>query len=604
MGGWQWARAIFAVDLALGQPRRKRRQDEHAYRPRLATVTADTPPGVRSAATPEAGVEVAAPAHTTAVGWLDRPVSGRWLALGLGVIAAAVCSWGIATPWPWNDEGATYLALQRDWAGLAVLWRGPDAPMVPYYYLAKTWTTLWSFWPGLTTLVAVRLLSAAAATATVVVLYALVARNAGRFAGVLAGLVLLSLAGFDRSAQEARGYALLALAATVSWLMSDRRLRPGRVALGFGSLAPPQGGRGSKRHDGFGPAAPHLVSLATTGTIHTFGVFQWPAHLIAWLATPGAPRIRWQRTVSIGIALGIATLVAGPQLAMVMRHGTGPQGQGAQQRVTVASVADELLRGIGATPSPSVSVLVLVLALVGLFSRPGGRRELPVGLLIWLAVPLAVEIAVGVVRTNLFRQRYWIAFLPPLAALAALGMVAIAGIVIRSLRRGQSPDPAFRSLGARVVAAATTLVLLAVQVALVLPAQSHIRTPRGHGQNLAGVFAAISDARAEYSGVRVVMSNGSANGMIGSVDPALMAANPLSRIDSSARTVYSRWPSPSSVREALAGQRYLLWIYKGRVTVQDIAQRMPAPLAELDPVVLRATPAGSGWTAVLVELPG
>ena len=570
-------------------------------------MTAATPPGAASAASPKTAAAVSAPAasaETTAVGWLDRPRTGRWLALGLGVIAAVGYSWGIATPWPWNDEGATYLALQRDWAGLAVLWRGPDAPMVPYYYLAKTWTTLCSFWPGLSTLVAVRLLSASAATATVVLLYALVARNAGRFAGVLAGLMLLSLTGFDRAAQEARGYALLALAATVSWLVSDRRLRPGRLALGFRSLAPVEGDVGSRRHDGIGPAAGHALSLAAVGTIHTFGVFQWPAHLIAWLVAPGAPRIRWRRTVSIGLTLGAAGLVAGVQLAMAVRHGTGPQGQGAHQSVTIAGVADQLLRGIAATPSPLASVLVLVLALVGMVSRPGGSREFPVGMLIWLTVPLAIELAVGVVRTNLFRQRYWVAFLPPLAALAALGVVAIAALVVRSLRRTHSPDPGSWSPSSRIVAAVTAAVLFAGQAAMALPAQSRIRMPRGHGQNLAGVFAAIADARAEHPGVRVVISNGSANGMIGSVDPAIMATNPLSRIDPSTRRVYSTWPSPSFVREALAGDRYLLWIYKGRVTSDDAARHVPAPLAELHPTILRVAPAGSGWTVVLMELSG
>lgn len=70
-----------------------------------------------------------------------------------------------------------------------MLYRGPDAPMVPYYFIAKAWTaTLQALLPTVSVLVAVRLLPAAAATLTVLALYALVARNSGHLAGVLAGL--------------------------------------------------------------------------------------------------------------------------------------------------------------------------------------------------------------------------------------------------------------------------------------------------------------------------------------------------------------------------------------------------------------------------------
>jgi hypothetical protein len=149
------------------------------------------------------------------------------MVLGLTVLAAAVFTAGIQTPWPWSDEGATYLALLRDWGQLPALYGGPDAPMVPYYFVVKAWATaLQAVWPAMSTLVATRLLSAAAATAAVGVLYALVARNAGRLAGALAGIALVSLAGFNRYAQEARPYAMLALAATTSWLLWDRWLRP------------------------------------------------------------------------------------------------------------------------------------------------------------------------------------------------------------------------------------------------------------------------------------------------------------------------------------------------------------------------------------------
>ncbi|MFT4227174.1 hypothetical protein [Micropruina sp.] len=548
------------------------------------------------AARPAASVRTASRASAST--WLDRSAAGRWIALGLGAVAAVVTTWGIATPWPWSDEGATYLALQRGWTDLAVLWQGPDAPMVPYYYLAKAWAVvLGSFWPTLSTVVAVRLLSAAAGVATVVVLYALVARNTGRFAGVLAGLVLLSLPGSVRYAQEARPYALLALAATVSWLASDLRLRPGRVALGFRSLVPASGSTGG------GAATGHALSLVAVGAIHTFGVFQWPAQLLAWLVAPGELRLRLRRTVSIVLTLVAATVLAGAQLAMSVTHGTGSPGLGAHRLVTPVTIAEQLLRAISMTYALPVSTVVVILALVGLCSRPGGRRELPVSLAIWLVVPLALALAVGAVRTNLFRLRYWVAFLPPLAALAALGIVAVAGLVVRLVWRARAADAASWSGGARVTVGVAALVLLAVQVATVLPAQRFVRSASGHSENLSGVFTAIADARAEHPGVRVVITKGNANGMIGAADPAVMANNPLSRIDPSAHIVYSTVPSAQAVRASLAGDRYLLWIRRGDVSAAGAARQVPAALADLHPTILHATSAGKGWTAVLMELP-
>ena len=564
-------------------------------------MTLDPSSDAPTSEAPTGGPTVAPSARTAsrtpAVPWLDRPGTGRWVAVGLGVVAAIACSWGIATPWPWTDEGATYLALQRDWAGLTPLWQGPQAPLMPYYYLAKAWAELWSFWP---TLVALRMLSAAAGVATVVVLYALVARNAGRFAGVLAGLVLLSLPGFVRFAQEARPYALLALLATVSWLASDRRLRPGRVALGFRSVVPAPG---SAIGGGFGAVAGHLLSLAAVGAIHTFGVFQWPAQVLAWLVAPGELRLRLRRTASILLTVGAAAVLAGAQLAVSAAHGTGPPKLGGSHwLVTPKTIAEKLLSAISMNDALPVSAIILILALAGLFSRPGGRRELPVSLLIWLVVPLAIALAVSVVRTNLFQPRYWLAFLPPLAALAALGLVALASLLVRLVWRVPAADAASWSPAARVGAGVTALLVLAVQVAAVLPEQNYIRSARGHRQDLSGVFAAIAQARAEHPEVRVVISQGNANGMIGAADPAIMANNPLSRIDPSTPMVYSTLPTPQAVRASLAGEGYLLWIYKGEVTADKVARKVPAPLADLQPTILQVSPAGTGWTAVLMDL--
>ena len=300
------------------------------------------------------------------VPWQDRPSAGAWWAVILGLVAGVVCVTGIQTPWPWSDEGATYLALQRDWGQLLVLWRSPDAPMVPYYLAAKGWVTaLQSAFPHVSVLVALRLFSAAAATATVLVLYALVARNAGRIAGLVAGLVLISLPGFDRYAQEARSYALLALLATTSWLAYDRWTDPGRKPTLTGSYRCPDGARRRERHSTWLAAAWYAISLAAVAAVHTFGLFQWPAHALAAMLTPGTARQRWRRTGALMMILLTAAGLAAVQLVPSVSFGTGPRGLRAARIVTPTYLILQFARAISSAANSLAWVSVIALALTG-----------------------------------------------------------------------------------------------------------------------------------------------------------------------------------------------------------------------------------------------
>lgn len=535
--------------------------------------------------------------HATPVAtmsWRDRPRTGILVVTALVMAAAVVTSIGIQTPWPWSDEGATYLAVQRSWTELAVLWQSRDAPLVPYYYLAKAWATIWAHLaPAVPTLVVVRLLSAAAATATVPVLYALVARNAGRLAGTIAAVLLLSFPGFIRYAQEARPYALMVLAATVAWLVSDRHLRP--AASGF-RVRP-------------GAAGAHAAGLAAVGAIHTFGLCQWPAHLLAAALAPGDRRDRFRRTASVVVVLLVAGALVGAQVIASLGHGTGPIGADSERAVTWFTVPGEVLRGISLTPLILASVVVVGLALVGALSRPGGRRDFPLSLVIWQVVPLALAIGVGAVRTNLFRIRYWVAFLPPLAALAALGVVAIAAVVVRlatALASGPGSSGAAGpgSLALRAAFIMPICALLVLQVTIALPAQVRVRVSVGHGENLAGVRTALADARVRHPGVRAAISAASVSGTLAAVEPGLLGENPLRRLDPAARSVYTTANSPATVRQRLAGATHLLWIHDGPLVPAELPVRLPRSLARLNPVVIEVRPAGPGWTTVLLQLPG
>lgn len=536
---------------------------------------------------------------TPAAAWYDRRAAGVVVTVLLGALAAGAFTAGIETPWPWSDEGATYLALLRDWGQLPVLYHGPDAPMVPYYFLAKAWTTaIRAILPGVSVLVAVRLLSAVAATLTVLALYALVARNTGRLAGVLAGLVLIGLPGFDRYAQEARTYALLALAATASWLLLDVWQRSAmRPTLTSSTPAgPPPGSRGRAAL-----TAAYAISLAAVPVIHTFGLFQWPAHAIGALIEARPARSRWRRVLGFAALIVAAAALAIWQVVPSMTFGTGPPGTTALRTVDLLHVGSQLTLAAGATLD--LAALAPAFALAALGAALSLRREtrlFAVRLIVWLVVPLALEMYLGAVRTNLFRLRYWIAFLPPLAALAGLGAARL--FILATQLIGRHTRSATHST-ARGLQTATLLIGAALLTVLPLlttmPAQQLIRSSGGHGEDLSAVLAGIEHARSQDPAVRVVISNHSASGMLAAADPALIA-NPLLRLDPTLPTVYTTPVPTITATQQLAGARDLLWIYKGHISARRARRLLPPTLAPLHPSVTSATPAGRGWT--LIEL--
>lgn len=534
--------------------------------------------------------------------WYDRRGVGAWMVLGLTVLAAAAFTAGIQTPWPWSDEGATYLALLRDWGQLPALYGGPDAPMVPYYFVVKAWATaLQAVWPSMSTLVATRLLSAAAATATVGVLYALVARNAGRFAGALAGIALVSLAGFDRYAQEARPYAMLALAAAISWLLWDRWLRP-HVAPTF-TRAVENRTAAERPWRRIGRGAGYALSLAAVATVHTFGLFQWPAHALATVVATSADRARRvRRIISLAALMATAAALAAAQVVPSVLHGTGPPGSAGARIVTLWTILTQLARAMSAAPQPLVSAVALALAALGA-SRciKGDHARFARNLLVWLCTPLVLELALAVVKTNLFRLRYWIAFLPPLAALMALGAVTLASAVVGTVRRPDGGPGASRRSRAVALATLVATVAIAAQVAVGMSSQLVVRAANGHGQDLARVLTLVAQTRDQQPGIPVLIDNRSATGMLGAAEPALEARNVLRHLDPSASYVYTTLTHTKTVRAQLAGTTSLLWIYRGELAAAQARSRMPHNLSALHPNVVWMKPAGPGWTVLMLD---
>lgn len=489
-----------------------------------------------------------------------------------------------------------------------MLFGSPDAPWVPYYALAKAWVAVLQLLaPGLSTLVALRLFSVLAAVGTVVVLYAIVARNAGRLVGALAGLLLLSLPGFARHAQDARGYALLGFAAALSWLLCDRWLRPGRAPTLTGSVRVTPAVRPGRRARVIA-AGGYAASLAGVAAVQTFGLLQWPAHLLAALAAPASGPRRRRRVGTWGIVAVVAAVLVAGQVLLSVLHGTGATHANAGRVIDAATVSAELLNAIADTADPVASLAVLLLVVVGAAAGVGGRRDFSFSLLIWLVVPLLLAIGIGAVKTNLFRLRYWVAFLPPLAGLAALGVVAIAGAMAAAVQRlrnkagrpgGDTVAPASGRLGP--VRWATAALLVAVQFAVTLAPQQQLRSPSGHVEDFTQVMQEIERARVEDPQVIIAVSSRSTTGMLAAIDPPTLPGNPLRTLDPAANTVFTVRTPSREVRRRLAGGQDVLWVYRGQGGPATAVAAMPRPLRHLRGTVVWARSAGAGWTVVLLS---
>jgi hypothetical protein len=387
--------------------------------------------------------------------------------------------------------------------------------------------------------------------------------------------------------------------ATLSWLLLDRRLRPGLVPTLLGSTrADPGAPRG--RAGGVAAAAGYALSLAGVAAIHTFGVFQWPAHLVETLTAPATAATRRRRLGSFALIAAVAVLLTSAQLALSLEHGTGPTHAQADRLVTAGTLMAQLARGISVTPAPAASLPVLLLVVAGAVGRVNRSREFPRSLMIWLAVPLLFEIGLGMVRTNLFRHRYWVASLSPLAALAALGIVGIVASAARLARRVRSRRAPWLHRG---VALLVAVLAVGLQVSAALQPQERVRAIDGHGEDLSAVMGVIAQERKAHPGLVTAISSGSASGILAAAEPALLAENPLRRLDPGAATVYTSAVPPSLIRKRLIGVRDILWVDRGAEPATSAVRLMPRSLRQLHPTVLWARPAGTGWTTVLLSIP-
>jgi mannosyltransferase len=486
---------------------------------------------------------------TVAASRSSRPA----VAAAVTFAALLVALSGAHRPLAGLDEAASLLAVHRPWRGVLALLNGADAPLVPYYVVAKAWLAAC---PGLPELTGLRLLSAVAAALTAGLAFLIVTRRGGLRTGVVAAVVLIATPGFSRYAQEARPSAVFSLGVTLSWLLWSARVWPSE----------------SRRRRTVAAVA-YPLSLAGALLTSLFAVFQWPAQALAGFAVGRRDR-RWLG--GSALAFGVAAVLAGGPAWLALRNGTGPRAAPAADPATVLGTLARVVEARAGTGllAGALAVLAVIGFAASLRTGSATDRERAVTAGWWLVLPVALSLAVVVVRPGLLQPRYLHPALVPLSILAADGVVACAR---RAARAGRS-----------ATRAVTALVLLTV-IALSIPSQLAVRDPAAHEAAAPALLAAVDAAFAQHPDARLFAGSTSASTLLSALRPELAEQDAARRIDPVGDQVWPR-PRPRSVARALLdGTAPVIWVAPRRATSDSPPSRPPAVLLgsgfEIDSVV-------------------
>lgn len=216
---------------------------------------------------------------------------------------------------------------------------------------------------------------------------------------------------------------------------------------------------------------------------------------------------------------------------------------------------------------------------------------------IWAAVPLVLSVLAAVLRPSLLRARYWMPAVVPLAVLAGVGTLVLAGLVWQALR-GWADSP--RGVPALRVVAAMLAILIGfgVQAYVAIPQQRFVRSEAGHAQRAKGALAAMNDLLARNPGMPVGTSPYTRSTILWAMDEQL---EPVDVLQKRIPNTDSVWPvnrPTAEVSSLLAGHDQLVWM---RAIIQSTPRPTlpPKPLQELGFRVVSAEKHGSWWVCIV-----
>jgi mannosyltransferase len=343
------------------------------------------------------------------------------------LLAALLFSWRIGRPSPWWDEAITRDVTSRPASGIIDLAGHIDLVHTTYYLLVH------ALIGESTSVTPIRLLSMAAAALTAVALVRLGRELGSAPAGVFAGALFMIAPLSSRYAQEARPYAMVALAATLSTLALVRLCRrpwlPARWIV-------------------------YVASLVAVGLLNVLALLMIVVHLCYVLpASSKAVRRRWYAASAGAVALLSPLLYAS-----------------AAQREQVAWLpkpgVEQLTGFLVAQYATAAFVVVLLVLAVGGLAAGTHAPSLGLGLA-WAFIPPVLLWTLSQAHP-LFDWRY-VFFTVPGGALAIASLAPL--------------------LRARLMTAAVVVLAL-----LGLHMQNVYRySASGHGENLRGAAEAIHD---------------------------------------------------------------------------------------------------------------
>jgi mannosyltransferase len=349
----------------------------------------------------------------TGVATLDRPSadpppasgsvvrSGAAAPLALALLAAIVRLPTVAQQSFWLDEAYTVRLVRMSFGGM--LHQIPITESTPpvYYALAWVWTRVFG-----SSEFGLRSLSAAAGILTVVVVYFIGVRIAGRTAGVIAGVLVALAPLMVWYSQEARAYALATLlsAATILCFVGFLQDRDARWLVGW--------------------AASGALGLAT----HYFVVFVVTPELV-WLLW----RFHRDRRVLVAVVPVVAVGIALVPLALAQR------GSGHADYIAVGGlgtrilqVAKQFLIGYASPAQVATGAVAAALVLCGgiwaLVRAARGRSwgDRTVLILLGLGIiALLLPALLALAGVDFLNTRNLLPALPPLLVVVACGFAAL-----------------------------------------------------------------------------------------------------------------------------------------------------------------------------------
>ncbi len=361
------------------------------------------------------------------------------MVIASGLMVAVFGSRRLGATQLWIDEADTWATSAVSWRALWHAVTDWDLNNLSYAVVARGWSLVFG-----TSETALRSLSLVCAVAGVVAIWWLARMIGGHRLAVVTAPLFATNALVVEHSIEARSYTFTVLLLIVVAILLVRLSIAKRGSWGLYTV---------------------VGMLAITS--HSFAILVFGAHVV-WLL---ARRDLKRRDVPLALAL-LATAAGLVGALVVIQH------RGLPTELVQSRRGDVLLDSFGSGRLVvALSSVLVVLAAAGLFRRRGGWRTAissPQGLvLLWLALPLAVAVAVSLVAP--FESRYLIVVTPALALTVASALAQLRG---------------------RHLSLVATVVLLAVQLRV---AQGRLRT--NHGEDWRSASRYLSDRLGENDGL-------------------------------------------------------------------------------------------------------